>query len=76
MSEKPYESAIVITPSDTTILEPTRALYIGGVGDVTAIMKDGRSALFSAVPVGTILPIECTKVMSTGTGATLILGLW
>ena len=73
---KPYTSAIVLTKSDTTVFELTRAVYVGGVGDITVIMKDGRSALFSEIQVGTVLPIACTKLMSTGTDATLITGLW
>jgi hypothetical protein len=31
--------------------------------------------IFAAVPVGTVLNISVQKVLATGTGATLILGL-
>ena len=72
----PAESAVVVTPSDTVVIEKTRGLYVGGTGDITAIMADGRSALFSAIPVGAILPIQVTKVMATDTTATLITALY
>ena len=72
--------AVAITKSDTTqYIDATGGildrLYIGGVGDVAVTTERGTVVTFSAVPVGTILPIRCTKVMSTNTSATLITGL-
>ena len=72
----PAESAVAVTPSDTVNIGKTRGLYVGGVGAITAIMADGRTVLFSAIPVGTILPIQVTRVKSTGTDATLIIALY
>lgn len=66
--------AFAVTKSDTTQIQAD-ALYIGGTGDVAVVTKGGTTVTFSAVPVGAILPIRCTKVMSTNTTATLILGL-
>lgn len=63
----------VLTPSDATLFT-FKALYVGGTGNVTLIDMSGTSVLISAVPVGTILPIGGTKVMATGTTATLIVG--
>jgi hypothetical protein len=55
---------------------PTKALYIGGGGNIAVLLADDTaSVIFSAVPAGTILPVRVTKVLSTGTTATLILGL-
>ena len=69
-------SAFVVTKSDSTILPVTRGLYIGGTGDVNVVMaEDENTVLFSAVPAGTILPIQVIKVMSTSTTATLIVAL-
>lgn len=34
------------------------------------------SALISALPVGTILPIAATRIFATGTTATLIIAMW
>ncbi len=68
-------SAFAITKSDSTIVN-CRALYVGGTGDVAVIPIDGTAAVtFSAVPAGSLLPIACSKVMSTNTSATLIVGL-
>lgn len=69
--------AVAVTKSDATILPATRGLYIGGTGDVAVIMAGDTAAVtFSAAPVGVILPLQVTKVMSTNTTATLILALY
>lgn len=78
-------NAFAITKSDSTVFPAmpntsgvciTKALYIGGTGDVAVVMQGGQTVVFSAVPAGTILPISVSQVRSTNTSATLILGLW
>lgn len=69
-----YSTGKVIVPSDAT-LQLFKCLYVGGTGTVTLIDESGTSVLFSAVPVGAYLWIGGTKVMATGTTATLIVGL-
>lgn len=71
----------VLTPSDTVDVPKLddrgpRALYIGGTGHLTSLDADGTSVVISAIPVGTILPIRPTRIMSTGTTATLIVGIY
>ena len=76
-SGAPAQSALAVTPNDTTAVL-FRSLYIGGAGDVSVVLiGDGTGApvTFSAVPVGTILPIAVKRVRSTGTTATLIIGM-
>ncbi len=67
--------AAAVTTSDVTVIPPTRALYVGGTGNLNVVMVDGQTVLFSAVPVG-IFPIQVTKVMSTSTTATNIVALY
>ena len=80
-------NAFAITPNDATVFPPnasssstrvqvTRALWIGGAGNLNVTMISGDAALFSGVPAGTILPIQVKQVLSTNTTATLILGLY
>ena len=72
----PAAFAAAVTPSDVTILTPTRALYIGSTGDVTVQMYGSDNTItFPNVPVG-ILPVRATKVLATGTGASDIVALW
>jgi hypothetical protein len=72
----PGFTGAVLTKSDTTTYDPPwRGLYVGGTGAVNVEFPDGSQALFSAVPVGTILPVVCRKLLSTSTDATLIVGM-
>ena len=64
-----------VTPDDDAEIEYT-SLYIGETGDVTIHPKNNQSPVtLSAVPAGTILPIQVTKVLATGTNVTNIIGL-
>lgn len=65
--------AVAITKSDSTVVAYW-GIYVGGTGDVTIKGKNGVAVTFSAVPVGTILPVYANRVMSTGTTATLMVG--
>jgi hypothetical protein len=65
-----------ITPSDTTVFAPTGGIWVGGTGDVAVLgANDTVPVVFSAVPAGTLLPVCATKVMATGTTATLLVGM-
>lgn len=73
----PASRAFAVSPNDSTDLTNyTRALYIGGAGAVKVDTTGGDTVTFSAVPVGTVLPICVKRVYNTGTTATLIIGLY
>lgn len=70
-------SAEAVTPSDSTVLKPTRGLYIGTAGDVKVDMAErGTAVIFVGLQAGTLLPVQVTKVYSTDTDATDILALY
>lgn len=71
----PFRKGVAVVPSDSTVLGPTRGLYIGGAGNVSVQFFDGTQAVFTAPPVGTILPFAVTKVLAATT-ATLIVALY
>ena len=72
----PSALASNVTPHDTnTLAYLTRALYIGGAGDVTVVMN-GAPVLFVGVTAGTVLPIRTDVVMAAGTTATNIVALY
>jgi hypothetical protein len=75
----PGERAFAITPHDTNELPyVTRAIYVGGAGDIVVGFvgeQAGTVVTFKSVPVGVILPIAVRLVKSTGTSATLLIGL-
>lgn len=73
--QNPATDYETVTPSDTVDFTRgrwSRALYVGGTGDVAAVRPDGTAVIFSAVPAGSILPIRCRRVNATSTTATLI----
>ncbi len=73
----PADNAAAVTPSDSTDLAYTsRALYIGGSGNVVVTMAGGGDVTFSAVTAGAILPIRVTRVKATNTTATSIINLY
>lgn len=69
--------AIAVTPSDATSFTSgaCKGIYVGGAGNITAIVG-GVAVLFTAVPVGAILPIAATRVNSTATTATAMVALY
>lgn len=71
------ENGVAIVPSDTVALtNATRAIYVGGTGDVTVILNGSGTVTFKAVPAGTWLWIAAGTVKAAGTTATLMLALW
>ena len=70
-----WGGAVAVTPSDSTVFTPPLVgLYVGGSGNLAVTMNDGTSVTFSAVPVGTFLPVSVSMVLATNTTATLIIG--
>lgn len=84
--QAPAAHALDVTPADADLSivaagHFTRAVYVGGVGDLAVRMADNgdqgdQDVIFKAVPAGSILPIRVSQIQSTGTSATLIIALW
>jgi hypothetical protein len=73
----PPERALTIMPDDAADLpQVTRALYVGGAGDVAVTMRGGDAVTFLGVAGGTLLPVRVSRVHASGTTASGILGLW
>ncbi|GGE36307.1 hypothetical protein GCM10007276_12240 [Agaricicola taiwanensis] len=70
------QGAFEVTPSDTAVfVRRPAALYIGGAGDVSVETQNRDVVTFVGVLAGSILPIQCRKVLATGTTATAIVGM-
>jgi len=75
--DSPASNAAAVTPSDSTDLGVfSRALYVGGAGNISAIMLGGQTVTFSGVPAGSLLPLRVKRVRSTDTTATNIVAIW
>jgi hypothetical protein len=68
--------ARAVTLSDSTVLAPTRALYIGAGGNLKVTMAYGTEVTFVGLSAGSILPIQVTKCFATGSTAASILALY
>jgi hypothetical protein len=66
--------ALAITPSDSTIVN-VDAIYVGTTGNVAVTTLKGTVITFTSVPAGAVLPIKSTKIMSTNTTASNLIGL-
>lgn len=64
---QPMVKGFAITPGTSVLANLTRAIYVGGQGDVIVVTADGTELKFIAVPVGTILPIRANKVLAEST---------
>lgn len=73
----PARGGQAVTTSDSTTYAPTRAVWVGGAGNLAVVMVDQSAAItLTGVAAGTLLPISVTKIMSTNTTATNITALW
>ena len=65
--------AAAVTLSDTARFAPS-VIYACTAGDVTVVTSQGNTVLFTAVPVGAVIPVRVIGVKTTGTasGATLV----
>lgn len=74
-SSSPAMHARAVTPSDSVNIN-ARALYVGVTGNVAVLTSGGDAVTFTAVPAGGIIPVNCQRVLSTGTTATSIVALY
>lgn len=69
--------AFDVTPSDTLDGDhETRGLYVGVTGDVAVVMAGGETVTFVGLASGVIHPLRVTRVNSTNTTATNIVGVY
>jgi hypothetical protein len=68
----------VVTPSDTVDLPYiTRGIYVGATGDVAVVPASGGApVVFAGVAAGTILPIQVSRIRTTGSTSTSIVALY
>lgn len=74
--ESPIQHATAVVPNDTSDLpHVTRALYLGGAGDVAVVLRGGDTVTFVGMGAGWH-PLRVERVLATGTTASDILGCW
>lgn len=73
IDELSWDNYVAVTPHDSNA-NVYIALFVGTGGTLTVTKDDGNDVLFGNVPAGTTLKIHVTKVKSTGTTASNIVG--
>lgn len=73
-----YSVGVAVATSDTVnhANGEAQAIYVGGAGNVTLVCPGGAVILFTAPPVGSIIPIRNVRVNATGTTATVMVALY
>ncbi|HWA17683.1 MAG TPA: hypothetical protein VG757_01690 [Devosia sp.] len=72
----PASNGFDITPDDDEDLpEVVRAIYVGGAGDVAAVLREGATLTFANLPAGSLLPVRASRIKATGTTASGLIGL-
>lgn len=71
----PAAYGVAVTPSDSTVIPMTRALWVGIGGNIKVTDING-DVTYVGVISGSIVPFQVNKVWSTGTTATNIVALY
>jgi hypothetical protein len=73
----PARHGFAVTASDSVDLpSETRAIYVGGAGDLSVVLAGGDEVVLAGAPAGSLLPVRVARVKATGTTATLMVGLY
>lgn len=79
--DSPARELFAITPHDSTNFnQAIRGIYVGSGGDIAVVTQDTTGAdrtvvVFKNAVAGSIIPVQATRVNSTSTTATDLVGL-
>ncbi len=75
--DSPYRHAAAVTPSDIVDLSNvSRAIYVGGAGNIALITEQGETVTLIGVTVGSVIRICASRIKAAGTTATNLVALW
>jgi hypothetical protein len=67
--------AQTITPSDVDTFSSPVTVFVGGAGTVAVECGLGGNVVNFTMTAGAIIPLRVTRVLATGTTATLMIGM-
>lgn len=76
LTAPPASAAEIILSDSTDLPFVTRAIYIGGAGNLRVRMLDGAVVTFGNVQAGSQYALRVDRVYATGSSATGIVALW
>ena len=69
----PLEDGFAITPHvSDELAQVTRAIWVGGAGNLVVVLKSGAELTISGILAGTLLPIRAKAVRATSTATNLV----
>jgi len=75
-TDGPLVGGFAVTPAAADLPFVTRALMVGGGGDVAVVMRNGDTVTLPGLQPGALYPVRVARVLVAGTTATGILGLY
>lgn len=73
---EPFSRAVSVTPSDTTLIAPSRGIMASGGTELAIAFQDGSTVILTNITPGYIYPVSVVKVLATGTTATDIIAFY
>ena len=75
--DAPASGGAAVTPNDSTDLTTTsRAIIVGGAGNIAVTFVDGSDVTIVGLLAGQVYPFRVSRIKSTGTTATDIVAIW
>jgi hypothetical protein len=75
-TDGPLVGGFAVTPSVADLPFVTRAIMVGGAGDVAVVLRNGDQITLPGLLPGAVYPLRVTRVLIAGTTATGIVGLY
>mgnify|MGYP006275357839 CR=1 FL=1 len=71
-SEVSPSSDVAEVAAGDTLPAASRAVYVGGAGDLSVVMESGAAATFASVPAGALLPLKVTEIAASTTATAIV----
>ena len=68
----PATRLAAVTPSDTTDLNGSRALWVGGAGNLVVMATNDTVAVTMVVAANTLIPVFARRVMAATTATSIV----
>lgn len=75
--DSPASDGEAVTPSDSVdLVNVSRAIYVGGDGNISVITNGGTTLTLAGALAGTTIPIRVSRIRATGTTAVNLVALF
>jgi hypothetical protein len=75
-TDGPLVGGFAVTPAAADLPVVTRALMVGGAGDIAVVLRNGDQITVPGLQPGAVYPLRVARVLAAGTTATGIVGFY